>query len=189
MISPENVDISIYTPYRETVMKKGVFIFLAVLTAALMLTSFLSAVNSEIIIAKNAALVVTSQPVIASDATLSELEPETYDSMIDSFYPDRQPAAADSEQLNAIAVSDDTDAEQTMPPVSQTRASEPHANAALINDVEEEKSNATLHADQPDTTIKAETTSERHAPDQVLAEAAADNDEPVIPETPGITDD
>ena len=96
-------------------MRKGVIIFLGALVACLMLTTFLSAVNSEIIIARNAALVVASQPVIASDTTISALEPEQYDSMINSFQADNDAVIAESNQTNDLPDSSEAGLEQALP--------------------------------------------------------------------------
>ena len=96
-------------------MRKGITIFLGALVASLMLTSLLSAVHSEIIIAKNAALVVRSQPAIASDTTLSALEPEQYDSMINSFEADNDAVVPESEQNNDLRDSSEAVLEQALP--------------------------------------------------------------------------
>jgi hypothetical protein len=125
-------------------MKKGIPIFLGVMVAALMLTSFLSAVHSEIIIAKNAALVVKSQPVIASDTTISEIEPDKYDSMIKSFYLDDDSGIPESDQSKELADSSATKDEQSLPAVTDTNEPESNTTAALINEMTNHDSAGTL---------------------------------------------
>jgi hypothetical protein len=146
---------------RGNSMKKTVTIFLGVMVAALMLTSFLSAVNSEIIIAKNTALVVTSQPVIASDTTFSALEPEKYDSMIKSFYLDE---ASEIDEGGDVA----------------TTAAPAHEDSAV-------KSADALSAAESDETIEAEALPEQDVPALLLA-AVEDNNSGIETESPGITD-
>ena len=85
---------------RGNSMKKGIPLILGLMVSVLILTSFLSAVNSEILIAKNATLVIKPQPVVASGVTISELDPEKYDSMIHSFQAPNDAVIFESGQNN-----------------------------------------------------------------------------------------
>lgn len=155
-------------------MKKGITIFFGVLVAALMLSSFLSAVNSEIIIAKNAALVVKSQPVLASDKTISELEPEKYDSMIDSFLADNNAVIPESDQNNDLTDRSEAGSEQAMPTVPLNE------NNALKSDI-------ALHADASDKTNEAEAPAEQDGNDALSAAVEITNDKVIETEAPGIS--
>jgi len=140
MISHNNVDRCIEQPdsyglfralawfKRGNSMKKGVPIILGAVVAALMITSLLTAVNSETIVAKNAALVVTSHPVIASDTTLSELEPEKYNAMMNSFHPENDTAVQEPDGNTDSSDGAETVAEQTIP---TTGTGGPEAAAAV----------------------------------------------------------
>lgn len=156
-------------------MKNGVTILLGALAAALMLTSFISAVNSEIIVASNAALVVRSKPVIASDTTMQELEPEKYDSMIHSFHAVEDAAIPGSDQNSDPAGSSET-------------AMKPAGPAVPDNEDDSVKSDNALHADDSENITDAETAPEQETRDQPHAAAAPNDGNVIMHEAPGIPD-
>ena len=130
------------------------------MVAALMLTSFLSAVHSEIVIAKNAVLVIKSQPVIASDTTISEIKPEKYDSMIKGFYLDEDSDTTESDQNKELAESSATENEQASAAVPDTKEPEASISVALINEVNESESVGKLTPGASDEASDVETTHE-----------------------------
>jgi hypothetical protein len=169
-------------------MKKTVPIFLGVIVASLMLTSFLSAVNSEIIIANNAVLVVTSQPVIASDTTISALEPEKYDSMIDSFHADNNTVIPEYDQNNDLTDSSETGLEQVMPDIPDTKEPEGNTRAALVNESDAGISNEALKPDDSDKTIETEAPQQQDSPASLYTAVEINNDNVIESESPATAD-
>ena len=168
-------------------MRKGVTIFLGVLVAALMLTSLLSAVHSEMMIAKNAALVVRSHPVLASDVTLSELEPEKYDAMIHSFQADNTTVLPESGQNSDLADTSETGLEQAIPaspaleePGGNTTAADAHAASTAVDDA--------VHADDSDKTIEAEAMPRQKMPAPLYAAVEISNDSAIESAPPDTND-
>jgi hypothetical protein len=141
-------------------MKKGVTILWGTLAAALMLTSFISAANSEIIVARNAALVVRSQPVLASDVSIQELGAEKYDSMIHSFQAGEDAAIPGSDQSSDPVGGSETAMKRVGPAVPD-------------NEDDSVKSDNALHADDSENIMEAETAPEQETRNQPHAAAAA----------------
>jgi hypothetical protein len=199
-------------------MKKGIPIFLGLIVAVLMLTSFISAVSSEIMIAKNAVLAVQSHPVIASDATISALEPETYDAMIDSYNADKHAFVPESDQNSDRADSSETGMEPAMPVSSDFQEPDDTTAAALVNESDSGNSNDPLlpatsdeagtvqktnraapaastiqindpvNADNSEKTIKADAAPEQDGPSPLYASLKIRNDNVIEPASPVTTD-